>query len=179
MNSRLNLRSPTVLTAIGVGATLALVLLVVNTLVQTGGAKAVSDNAAVIGALVALGGVFTTQIVNISLEERRAQETRNIEAQRAQDAALQTYVDHISNLMSDWSLDDTPPDSPGFKLAQAQTFTLFMSIDSARRRIPLRLIYDLALIRKDMPLLSLKGAALDTADLHEITLLDVSLREQI
>jgi uncharacterized protein YjbI with pentapeptide repeats len=173
----MNLRSPIVLTAIGVVATLTLALLVVNALVQTGGAKAVSDNAAVIGALVALGGVFTTQMVNSALEERRAQEARNIEAQRAQDASLQAYVDQISNLMSEWHLGDRPSDSPGFKLAQAQTFTLFTSLDRARKRIPLRLIYDLALIHKDAPLLSLKGAALDTADLHEITLLDSSLRE--
>ena len=59
LGRRLTLRSPTVLAAIGVVATLVLALMVVITLRLTGDASAVSDNAALIGALVALGGVFT------------------------------------------------------------------------------------------------------------------------
>jgi len=72
----MKLRSPAVLAAIGVVATLALALVVVMLLLQTGDANAVSDNAAIIGALVALGGVFTAQMVSIALEQQRTWETR-------------------------------------------------------------------------------------------------------
>jgi drug/metabolite transporter (DMT)-like permease len=79
LGRRLHLRSPAVLAAIGVIATLVLALVVVMALLQTGDANAVSDNAALIGALVALGGVFTAQIVSIALDDRRTHEARALE----------------------------------------------------------------------------------------------------
>jgi uncharacterized protein YjbI with pentapeptide repeats len=82
----LRLRSPAVLTIIGVAATVVVVLMVVITLRLTAGAKAVSDNAVLISALVVLGGVFTSQMVNSTLEDRRAQQVRETEqAQRHRD----------------------------------------------------------------------------------------------
>ena len=129
MGSTLKLRSPAVLTVIGIGATLVLSAAVIVVLLRFGGgAKAVSDNAALIGALVALGGVFTTQLVNSALEGQRAQQARETQqeqwehdretqqaqrerdreiaqaqrerelevgSQRAQDDALQAYLDHM------------------------------------------------------------------------------------
>jgi hypothetical protein len=57
MNFNLNFRSSAALAAIGGVVLIVLALLVVMAvLLQTGGTKAVSDNAALIGALVALGG---------------------------------------------------------------------------------------------------------------------------
>jgi hypothetical protein len=77
LGRRLNLRSPAVLAAVGVVATLVLALVVIVALLLTaGGSKALSNNAALIGALVALGGVFTAQLVSIALAERRTLETR-------------------------------------------------------------------------------------------------------
>src|SRR5918993_1950587 len=98
MSSNLKFQSPAALTAIGVLVTLGLVLIVVIALLQTGGTKAVSDNAAIIGALVALGGVFTTQLVNSALVDRSTQESRIIETQRAQEVTLRVYVDQINDL---------------------------------------------------------------------------------
>jgi hypothetical protein len=96
----LNLRHPAVWTAIiGVVVTLALALMVVITLQRTGDGKAVSDNAAVIGALLALGGVFTAQMVSIALEERRVQEARQLETQRAREVALQNYFEDVGGLL--------------------------------------------------------------------------------
>jgi hypothetical protein len=79
-----DLRSPAILAAIGVVATLVLASVVVMALLQTGDAKSLSENAPVIGALLALGGVFTTQLVNSALEDRRAREAHDIGATRAQ-----------------------------------------------------------------------------------------------
>jgi hypothetical protein len=97
LGRRLKLRSPAVLAAIGVVATLVLAVAVVMVLLRTGGAGAVSDNAGLIGALVALGGVFTAQMVSISLDDRRAQQARELEAQRAHEAALQNYLNDVAS----------------------------------------------------------------------------------
>src|SRR5215211_4156534 len=84
------LQIPGVLTAVGSIATLVVTAAVVVVLLRFGGgAKAVSENAAIIAALVALGGIFTTQMVNSALEDRRAQTAHNIEVERAQEAAVQ------------------------------------------------------------------------------------------
>src|SRR5215208_6632379 len=76
-------RGPVYLAILGVAATLVLVLIVVFILLLNG--YPVSENAAVIGGLIALGGVFTTQLVNTALEKQRVQETRRLEDLRAQE----------------------------------------------------------------------------------------------
>ena len=68
MNRTFRLRRPQVMATIGLGSTLVLALVVVIVLLLIGGGKAVVENAALIGAVLALGGVFTTQLVNITLE---------------------------------------------------------------------------------------------------------------
>jgi uncharacterized protein YjbI with pentapeptide repeats len=172
MSSSLKLRSPALLTIIGVTATVVVALMVVITLLLTGGGKAVSDNAALIGALVALGGVFTTQIVNSALEAQRAQQARNTEqvqrerdreaeqaqrerelevgAQRAQDDALQAYFDQMSQLLIDkelrrkthW-LDDARV------TARAQSLAVLQRLDGERKKSVLQFLYEAQLINRD------------------------------
>ena len=55
--------------------TFVLAVGVVIVLLRTDGAKAVSDNAPLIAAVIALGGVLTTQMVSIAVEDRLARET--------------------------------------------------------------------------------------------------------
>ncbi len=109
-----------------------------------------------------------------------AQAQREITAThlRAQDEALQQYLDHVSNLLVDHKLQGVSPDSDVYKLvAQARTLALLLKLDRDRKRQPLKLIAQLELINRHNPLLSLKNAGLDNADLHEVTLLNVSLKE--
>jgi hypothetical protein len=72
-----------------------------------------NSNKPPIGALVALGGVFTTQIVNSAIEYQRALDASKteqaqrkrelmIESQRAQDEASQIYLDHMTHFMTDF-----------------------------------------------------------------------------
>jgi hypothetical protein len=106
----LKLRSPAVLFAVGVVATIVLAVGVVMALLLTGDANAVSDNAPLIAAVIALGGVGTAQMVSIALEGRRVREapdledartkeTRRLEAQRAHEAALQNYFEAVGELL--------------------------------------------------------------------------------
>jgi uncharacterized protein YjbI with pentapeptide repeats len=193
----LNLRNPAVLTAIGVIATLVLALLVLLTLLRTGGAKAVSDNAALIGALVALGGVFTAQMVSIALddrrtqeartiEERRTQETRDLEAQRAHEAALQNYFEQVGTLLIEQPLRRASPGDNLSTVVRAQTLTVLEGLDPDRKRILLQFLYESELIDKRKPVVSLfwanlmeanlSGATLVGADLSNANLLGANLR---
>jgi len=109
-----------------------------------------------------------------------AQAQREITAThlRAQDEALQQYLEQVSKLLVEHKLQGEAPSSDVYKLvAQAHTLALLLKLDRDRKRQPLKLIAQLQLIDRHDPLLSLKNAGLNDADLHEVTLLNVSLRE--
>ena len=90
-------RSPAVFLIVGVAATLIVTSAVVLALVV--GGHALSDNAALIGAVVALGGVFTAQLVGIALEDVRTREARELENRRAHEVALQRYFENVGELL--------------------------------------------------------------------------------
>jgi uncharacterized protein YjbI with pentapeptide repeats len=156
---KVKFRSPAVLMVIGGAATLVLALGVVMVLLLTGDDKAVSDNAAVIGALVALGGVFTAQLVNIALE-----------AQRAHEAALQNYFEQVGTLLIEQPLRRASSGDNLSTVVRAQTLSLLEGLDPDRTRILLQFLYESALIHKDKPVVSLLGAHLIDANLRRATL---------
>ena len=178
MRARLNLRSPGILATIGVGATLLLTLVVAVALSRTGGAKAVSDNAALIGALVGLGGVFTTQLVNSVLEDRRAQTARETQEQqqsreyelafqRSQDDLAQTYLDQMTALLLDQDnpLRQSENDSEVRILARARTLLVLLRLDRYRKAAVVQFLYESSLVTKGQVIVYLEGA-----DLREVYL---------
>jgi hypothetical protein len=120
----MKLRSPEGLIAIGVAATLLLVLTVVLVLAWFVGQGAVSDNAALIAALVPLGGVFTAQMVSIALEDQRAREARELETQRAHEAALQSYFEQVGELLMEKPLHQSSPGDSLSIIVRALTLTV-------------------------------------------------------
>src|SRR5215211_4131901 len=182
-------RNPVVLTAVGVAATLVLTAVVVIVLQQTGGAKTVSDNAALIGALVGLGGIFTNQLVNSALEDRRAQGGRETEQeqrdrelalqqQRAQEDALQVYLNDMGYLLleRDMPLRQSEGHSEARTLARARTLTVLLRLDGDRKRSVLQFLYESGLIHKDWGVVSLELADLREADLSEANLSKANLQ---
>src|SRR5215207_5933304 len=194
MGSGLKLRSPAGLTVIGIGATLALAAAVVVVLLLFGGgAKAVSENAALIGALVALGGIFTTQLVNSALEAQRAEREAWGENQRAQDDALQAYLDYVSKLLIDdvvvstdaqartqratsakfvSSLIEMNAKNPQlFTLIRVSTLVVLARLDAYRKPYVLGFLYESGLIYRDdeeqPPALELSGADLSNVELGQ------------
>jgi uncharacterized protein YjbI with pentapeptide repeats len=167
---KMDFRSPVGLTAIGVAATLVLSLLVVIVLLRTGGAKAVSDNAALIGALVALGGVFTAQMVSIALEDGRTREARELEAQRADDAALQNYIEQVGTLLIEQPLREAGLGDNLSTVVRAQTLSVLEGMEPERKQILLLFLYESGLIRKDKPVIILAAANLSLAALSEANL---------
>ena len=172
---RKHLRSPTVLAAIGVAATLVLALVVVITLLLTGGADAVTDNAALIGALVALGGVFTAQMVSIALDDRRTEESRELEAQRAHETALQNYFEQVGTLLIEQPLRRASPGENLSTVVRAQTLAVLEGLDPDRKRILLQFLYESGLIYKNKPVVSLVLANLSKANLSGANLSEANL----
>jgi uncharacterized protein YjbI with pentapeptide repeats len=179
LGRRLTLRSPAVMAAIGVVATLVLALVVVIVLVLTHGARAVAANAALIGAVVALGGVFTAQMVSISLDDRRSQEARDLEAQRTGDAALRNYFEDVGELLINKPLRQASPGDNLSTVVRAQTLSVVEGLDPDRKRILLLFLYESGLIYRDKPVVSLAAADLREANLREANLMEAYLRGAI
>jgi uncharacterized protein YjbI with pentapeptide repeats len=186
----LNFRSPTALTVIGIALTLVVTAAVVVVLLQFGGgAEAVSDNAALIGALVALGGVFTNQLVNNALEDQRARGARkaeqehreralNLQKQRAQEDALQTYINDMGYLLlnREMPLRQSEEDSEARTLARARTLTVLLTLDGDRKRSVVQFLHESLLIDKYKPVVSLTFADLREANLSGADLDGADLR---
>jgi uncharacterized protein YjbI with pentapeptide repeats len=135
----------------------------------------------IVPLLLAGGGFLlnsNAQLRHAELVEE-AQRERDEEAaiRRAQNEALRAYIDQMSRLIAEGHLIEGSEDSYFRRLAQASTLQTLVSMDMDRKRLLLTLIYELDLISKDDPIISLKNAALDTADLSEITLHDACLEE--
>jgi hypothetical protein len=136
------MRKPAGLAVIGGVATLVLALIVVIALVVialllTGGRSSVSENAPLIApliaAVIALGGVFTTQLVNTALENQRAHE-----------AALQKYLEQVGKLLI--------KKGPNFSMvARAQTLAVLKSLrgDRDRKRVLMLFLSESELIDKN------------------------------
>jgi hypothetical protein len=131
------------------------------------------NNAAVIAALIALVGVFITQIVSIALDERRtrltrklddlrARETRDLEVQRAHEAALQKYLEQVGKLLTQG------PEPPNFgTVARAQTLALLKGLrgDRDRKRVVMLFLSESNLLEKHRTDFNLRLADLSDADL--------------
>jgi hypothetical protein len=172
MGSNLKLRNhPVLWAAIGLVVTIVLAVGVVLALQPpAGGAKAVSDNAPLIAAVIALGGVGTAQMVGIALEDRRRQEARDLEAQRTREAALQNYFEAVGELLIEKPLRRSSPGDNLSTVVRAQTLSVLEGLDPDRKRILLLFLYESGLIHKDKPVVSLAVANLSRANLSRANL---------
>jgi hypothetical protein len=162
--------------AIGVIVTVILAVGVVLTLLLTHDAKALSDNAPLIAAVIALGGVGTAQMVGIALEDRRRQEARDLEAQRTREAALQNYFEAVGELLIEKTLRRSGPGDNLSTVVRAQTLSVLEGLDPDRKRILLLFLYESGLIHKDKPVVSLAVANLSRANLSGANLGGANLR---
>jgi len=179
MGSALKLRSPAVLMAIGVVATLVLALLVVIALTLTGGVTAVSDNAPLIAAVIALGGVFTAQMVSIALDARREKDARDaqrdqweheteVNDRRAKADALQAYLDQMGQLLldKDKPLRQSKEGDEVRTLARARTLTVLQSLDGYGRWTVVQFLYESRLVDNGHVIVPLRDANLQETEFN-------------
>jgi uncharacterized protein YjbI with pentapeptide repeats len=97
-----------------------------------------------------------------AIEDQRAASERKIEEQRGQDAALQAYLDQMSNLLLKNGLRTSAEDSEVRLLARARTLTALERLDSDRQMNLLIFLYEAHLIEKgDSVYLNVPGTIVD------------------
>ena len=125
----------------------------------------------IIPVAVAIGTFVLNQ-----MSQRREQ---GLEQQRSQDAALQSYLDQMSQLLIEkegTQLRQLEPDTDVRRLMAAQTSTLMQRLDKGRTLAVVRFLAEAHLISKPNPVVSLVGADLSGIDFKGVDLNDVDLR---
>jgi uncharacterized protein YjbI with pentapeptide repeats len=152
------------------------------------------DNAALVTAVIALFGVliagaFDTVIANRAQEAQReleadnaksqreleafnAQKQRELEEAKAQNAALQTYLDQMGQMLLKQNLDLSEEDSEVRSLARARTLAVFGQLNPEGKRIALVYLNETDLIEGDNPIISLFSADLSEANLSGTNLFE-------
>ena len=147
-------------------------------------------------AFIPVIGALTIAAVGYLFNIKQREREEAVQSLRAQDEALQKYLDQMSDLLVHQNLRSEPEGSKpkGFQiytgeasdisrpkgsirdLAQARTKAVLLSLDKEHKRRPLKLVHELGLIKKGSWILELGNAGLDGADLSELTLHDAYLK---
>jgi hypothetical protein len=109
--------------------------------------------------LASIGFWFTAQqdANQQHIENQRAKAERELAKERAQDEALQAYLDQMSNLLLERNLRESAKDSEVRSLARARTLTVLSRLDSARKERLLQFLYEAGLLHKQNPVIDLDG----------------------
>jgi uncharacterized protein YjbI with pentapeptide repeats len=174
------------LTGIGVALAVVIVLLAIGgaSLGWTGFAdKTLWEWLQLLGALaipivLAIAGFWFTaqqEVRQERIEKQRADAERELEEQRAQDAALQAYLDEMSSLMiGQNSLRASEEDSEVRTLAQARTVTVLGGLDSNHKTQVMQFLLEADLVGsvdESGPIIGLRRA-----DLRGTNLFNANLR---
>src|SRR5215204_5833137 len=76
------------------------------------------------------------------LENQRAEAERALAEQRAQDEALQAYLNQMSQLMLERKLLEAEQGDPVYTLAQARTSTVILRLDAEHNASVIRFLSD-------------------------------------
>jgi len=116
----------------------------------------------IIPVVLAIGGYLFTR------SENRA--TQAAAERRAQDEALQAYLDQMSNMLipneGQLSLYEARPGDSLSSVARARTLTVLPRLDSQRKAHVVQFLYESGLIARDHPILDLSAADLSGANLR-------------
>jgi len=107
------------------------------------------------------------------IEDQRAQAERNVAEQRAQDEALQAYLDQMNQLLLDKDLRASDKDSEVRTLARARTLTVLGRLGPSRQGQVVQFLAEADLLRQHIISLNeadLSGANLTDANLDEADL---------
>src|SRR5215213_875091 len=136
-------------------------------------------------ALAVIGSLFTMQQDQRQqqIENQRAQAERELAEQRAQDEALQAYLDQMSSLLLEKDLRKSEEGSEVRTLARARTATVMQRLDADGNRNVVRFLDEAGLTKVGRPStrllagVDLQGAQLGGADLGSTDLSDTDLSD--
>jgi uncharacterized protein YjbI with pentapeptide repeats len=132
----------------------------------------------IIPAVLAFGALWFNR--SEKKNERKIAEERNkyeqeISADRMREAALQTYIDRMTELLLDKGLRKSNPKDEIREVARTRTLSTLRILDPVRKGLLICFLHDADLITKGNVFISLSGADLTKADLAEANLTKVDL----
>jgi hypothetical protein len=112
-------------------------------------------------------------------EKTQRERELEVENRRAQDAALQTYLDQMSQLLADTRrpLHEAKPGDSLSTVARARTLTVLSGLGRDRKRSVAQFLYESGLIKKNTLVIQLHGAYLSGVDLRGAIPRYATLRE--
>jgi uncharacterized protein YjbI with pentapeptide repeats len=132
--------------------------------------------------LVAIGLVFSLQqdARQQRVEEQRADAERELAERRAQDEALQAYLNQMGSLLLEKDLRNSEEDSEERTLARARTLTVLGRLDASRKTAVMQFLVEAKLVQsvdERPPIVGLSGANLSGANLSAVDLRGADLRD--
>jgi uncharacterized protein YjbI with pentapeptide repeats len=121
----------------------------------------------IIPAVLAAGGYLFNLTVSRNEQKStqvRDQTEREIASDNQQEAALQAYIDKMSELLLN-KLRESAEDAEVRKIARVRTLTVLPRLDKVRKKSVLQFLYEAGLLDKDKYIVDLKGANLSLANL--------------
>ena len=122
----------------------------------------------IIPAVLAVGGyLFNFTITRTEQESVRQRDRteRELTLDNQREAALQSYIDKISELLLEKKLRESQPEDEARTLARVRTLTTLPQLDNTRKGSVLQFLYESRLIEKDKSIITLTGANLSGAKL--------------
>jgi type II secretory pathway pseudopilin PulG len=115
-------------------------------------------------------------LANLRLTRKNLEQQRELEAERAQGTALQTYYEQMGKLLTEQELRTTENQEVR-ELARAQTLTLLRDLDARRKGSVMVFLKSAGLIETEHPTIVLADADLRKADLREADLREADLEQ--
>ncbi len=113
------------------------------------------------------------------IADKRAQQDRDLASHRAQEVALQSYLDKMTELLLENGLRESEQASEVRVIAKARTLTALTGLDGSKRALLLGFLYEAALVTKGEAVIDLRGANLSGAYLDLTNLSGANLIEAI
>ena len=132
----------------------------------------------IIPAVLAVGGYlfnYTTSKNEQQSTQLRDQTERDIALDNQQEAALQGYIDKLSELLLEKQLRESKPGDEVRNISRVRTLTVLPRLDNKRKRSVLQFLHESGLIDKGISITDLDGADLSKADLYGANLIGADL----
>jgi hypothetical protein len=111
------------------------------------------------------------------IEQQRAKTERDIAEDNQREAALQAYINEMSELLLHENLRESKEEDEVRKIARVRTITVLPRLDGKRKGRVLQFLHESGLIEKGNSIVDLEGADLTKANLMNVNLTKADLSE--